>query len=56
LINRLYKSKNNPSANKNITKPEDTKLLFYQTKKKSFKEEETPKILLPKITPRKSGQ
>ena len=29
LINRLYKSKNNPSANKNITKPEDTKLLFY---------------------------
>ena len=29
LINRLYKSKNNPSANKTITKPEDTKLLFY---------------------------
>lgn len=46
LINRLYKSKNNPSANKTITKPEDTKLLFYvmnnitqQTKKKSIKEE-----------------
>ena len=44
LINRLYKSKNNPTANKTITKPEDTKLLFYvpllllqQTKKKPFK-------------------
>jgi hypothetical protein len=29
LLNRLYKSNNNPSANKNITKPEDAKLLFY---------------------------
>ncbi len=29
LINRLYKSKNNPATNKTVTKPEDTKLLFY---------------------------
>lgn len=46
LISRLYKSKNNPANNKQIPKPEqDTNLLFYQTKKKSFREEEPRKIL-----------
>ena len=52
LINRLYKSKNNPSNNKQLPKPDqETNLLFYvylhllqQTKKKSFKEE-TKKVL-----------
>lgn len=39
LINRLYKSKTNPSNNKQLPKPEETNLLFYQTKRKSFKEE-----------------
>lgn len=61
LINRLYKSKNNPSVNRGIVKPEDTKLLFYvnchlsqQTRKKSFKEEEAPRSFLPKISVKKS--
>jgi hypothetical protein len=45
LINRLYKSKNNPSNNKHLPKAEETNLLFYQTKKKSFREEETKKVL-----------